>query len=135
MKRSIRAYVRTRAERRCEYCRLREEDVRVVSFHLEHIIAKKHRGTDDLENLAWSCHFCNFAKSSNLSGRDPTTGRIATLFHPRRQRWRTHFEWAGPTLRGKTSTGRATVEVLNINADYRLSLRGLLILEGRFPPE
>jgi 5-methylcytosine-specific restriction endonuclease McrA len=31
-------------------------------FHVEHVIARKHGGKDAMENLAWSCIFCNLYK-------------------------------------------------------------------------
>jgi hypothetical protein len=135
MKRSIRASVRSRAEYRCDYCRLHETDQPLFSFHVEHIVAKKHHGDDALKNLAWCRPECNFAKSSNLSGRDPVTARVVVLFHPRRQKWRRHFAWEGAALTGLTPCGRATIDVLNINAPHRIELRELLILAGVFPPE
>ena len=134
MRRSVRAQVRERANERCEYCQLRESDWPLFSFHLEHIVAKKHHGDDEMTNLAWSCLACNLGKSSNLSGRDTVTGRVAVLFNPRRQRWSRHFAWDGAELVGLTPCGRATVDVLNINDPDRVKLRGLLILAGRFPP-
>jgi hypothetical protein len=135
MKASVRALVRSRAGRRCEYCRLHEDDLPLFSFHIEHILPKKHGGTDDPKLLAWSCHFCNLAKSSNLSGRDSLTGRIVVLFNPRRQRWHRQFEWDGPRLVGLTPCGRATIAVLNINAAHRIDLREFLIEAGLFPPD
>jgi hypothetical protein len=93
MKASLRALVRARAGRRCEYCRLHESDLPLYPFHVEHIVPQKHRGTSEPWNLAWSSHECNLAKSSNLSGRDPLTGRVVVLFNPRRQRWKRHFAW------------------------------------------
>jgi hypothetical protein len=135
MKASTRASVRSRAGRQCEYCHLREHDVPLYTFHIEHVLPKKHGGTDDPGNLAWSCHFCNLAKASNLSGRDAATGRIVVLFNPRRQRWPRHFEWDGPRLVGRTPCGRATIAVLNINAPHRVAIRALLIEAGLFPPE
>ena len=135
MKPSVRRFVRLRAGRRCEYCRLHESDQPFLSFHLEHIIAKKHHGSDHPDNLAWSCLECNAAKSSNLSGRDLMTGRVVVLFNPRRQRWSRHFEWEGARLVGLTPCGRATIDVLNINARHRIELRELLILGGVFPPK
>jgi len=134
MKRSVRALVRRRAGERCEYCRLHESDYPLLSFHIEHIVAKKHHGEDDPSNLAWSCLECNLAKSSNLSGRDDVTGRVVVLFNPRRQRWNRHFEWDGAWLVGKTPCGRVTVDVLSINDSHRVDLRELLILSGVFPP-
>jgi hypothetical protein len=99
---------------------------------LEHIIAIKNGGSDDASNLAWSCHNCNLAKGSNLSGR--FRGETVALFHPREQQWKRHFRWMGPVLVGKTKCGSATVQVLNINADDRIKLREILIESGRFPP-
>jgi hypothetical protein len=135
MKASVRALVRSRAGQRCEYCRLHERDLPLFHFHIEHIVPKKHGGTDDARYLAWSCIHCNLAKSSNLAGRDPVSRRIVVLFNPRRQRWHRHFEWDGPRIVGRTSCGRATILVLNLNATYRIELRSLLIEAGGFPPD
>jgi hypothetical protein len=96
LKASTRTFVRSRAGQRCEYCRLHERDLPLFSFHIEHVLPKKHGGTDEPKMLAWPCHQCNLAKSSNLSGRDTATGRIVVLFNPRHQRWRRHFAWDGP---------------------------------------
>jgi hypothetical protein len=135
MKASIRALVRSRARRRCEYCRLHEDDLPAFPFHVEHILPIKHGGTDDPKTLAWSCHYCNLAKSSNLSGRDVETGRIVQLFNPRRQRWKRHFTWDGAVLTGLTPRGRATIAVMNINTPHRIDLRELLIEAGLFPAD
>lgn len=85
MKQAVRTFVRLRAGKRCEYCQLHESDQPLLSFHIEHIVARKHHGDDDPKNLAWSCLECKLSKSSNLSGRDMVTGRIVVLFNPRRQ--------------------------------------------------
>jgi len=61
MKALLRALVRSRAGQRCEYCRLHESDLPFFPFHIELIVAKKHRGGSDPRNLAWSCHECNLA--------------------------------------------------------------------------
>jgi hypothetical protein len=98
MKPSVRRFVRLRAGRRCEYRRLHESDQPFLGFHLEHIIAKQHHGSDHPDNLAWSCLECNAAKSSNLSGRELVTRRVVELFDPRRQRWNPHFAWEGRNL-------------------------------------
>ena len=135
MKRALRALVRSRAHWRCEYCQLHETDVPLFSFHIEHILPKKHGGYDDPRLLAWACHYCNLSKSSNLSGRDPETGRIIVLFNPRRQRWARHFAWDGPLAVGLTPCGRATIAVLNINAKHRIDLRELLLQADLFPPD
>lgn len=76
-----------------------------------------------LERLVW-----------RRAGRDPRTGRIVRLFHPRRHQWRQHFLWDGPRLVGLTTIGRATIAVLEINLQHRIALRQALIEEGLFPP-
>jgi hypothetical protein len=126
-----RRLVQERAGRRCEYCRIHEDD-EPFAFHLEHIIPKKHGGGDDASNLAWSCHSCNLGKGSNLTGR--LRGEIVALFNPRQQKWTRHFRWHGPYLIGTTKCGRATIQVLNMNDDDRVKLRQTLMASGAFPP-
>ena len=73
--------------------------------------------------MALACIECNLAKSSNLTGIDPTTDAIVQLFNPRTDDWEEHFVWQGPLLVGQTPTGRATIRVLNINDDERQRVR------------
>ena len=132
MKAATRRLVRLRADKRCEYCRMHQRDDPLLAFHVEHIIAKQHLGSDRLSNLAWSCHKCNRAKGPNLAGR--LKDETVPLFHPRRQRWARHFRWVGAKIVGRTKTGKATVLVLNLNAPERVSVRAALIEAGIFPP-
>ena len=126
-------FVRTRANRRCEYCHLREEDHRYTSFHIEHIVAKQHGGGDEEQNLYLSYPFCNWRKGTNLGGL--WSGKLYPLFNPRKQAWHRHFFWDGTTLVGKTASGIVTIRVLGINRIERVEQRESLLLEGRFPPE
>ena len=87
MRQALRDHVRRRAGNRCEYCRLRPEHDRFHFFHVEHIVARKHGGTDEVENLALACQQCNLHKGTNLTGRDPDTNEIIRLFDPRKDRW------------------------------------------------
>ncbi len=128
-----RQLVRGRASDRCEYCRFQQEHDLFYRFHVEHIVAKVHGGTDDPGNLALACHRCNEKKGTNLSGRDTQSGNIVRLFDPRRQRWSRHFRLEGPRIIGRTQTGRATVAVLDMNASDRVELRAELLAEGVFP--
>lgn len=48
-----RRLVRARADSRCEYFAFHEQDLPFWLFHLDHIIAGQHSGTNDMENLAW----------------------------------------------------------------------------------
>ena len=130
---ALRAFVRERAGRRCEYCHLREEDGGRLAFQIEHIIAKQHGGSDDPGGLCYACAQCNWAKGPNLAGL--LGGKLYSLFNPRKQQWHRHFSWEHTILVGKTKTGIVTVQVLNINDPARVMLRENLLFEGRFPPE
>lgn len=130
MKRSVREFVRSRARKRCEYCRIHERHSSEYAFHIEHIISRKHHGTDDPENLAWACIDCNLGKGTNLSGRDPDSERVVVLFHPRHQEWHRHFELVEGRILGKTACGRATADVLNLNEPDRVKARKRLMELG-----
>ncbi len=103
-----------------------------VAFQLDHVIAKKHGGTDSIENLAVSCFYCNSFKGPNIAGIDSETGKIVRLFHPRKDTWAEHFCWQGAFLRGLTPIGRATIAVLEINDELAIELRNSLMDEGLF---
>lgn len=126
METSARELVRQRAGGRCEYCRLPEE-VDEWPFHLEHVIAKQHGGSDSMDNLCWSCSRCNFYKGPNVASIDLDTGAIVRLFHPRHDAWKEHFAFRGAHIIGLTEVGRATVQLLHMNDHRRLDLRRNLI--------
>lgn len=121
--------VRQRAAGRCEYCHL-PQAFAVARFQVDHIIAEKHGGLTDFENLAWACLSCNMHKGPNVAGVDPVTDSVTPLFHPRRDQWNEHFEWNGAWLRGLTDKGRSTVAVLEINHVDALQVRAALMEEG-----
>jgi hypothetical protein len=123
MNAATRTEVCRRANFRCEYCGLQQDQSPLAALHVEHILPRKHGGSDDLENLALACVDCNLHNGSNVAGYDPETGRLTELFHPRRHLWHEHFERRGAVIVGKTSVGRTTVEVLELNAEERLQLR------------
>ncbi len=118
--------VRQRADERCEYCGLHQENSPLAALQIEHINPRKHGGTDDLDNLALACIDCNLAKSSNIAGRDPETLLLTPLFDPRHDEWDEHFEMSDVHIVGKTAVGRTTVYVLNMNTDYQLELRAVM---------
>ena len=133
MNAALRAFVRERAGRRCEYCRLHEDDADFLSFHVEHVVAKQHGGTDDADILCFACAECNWAKGPNLAGL--LGGKLYPIFNPRKQSWKRHFRWDNTILVGKTFSGKVTVQVLNINEPSRVMLRENLLFEGRFPSD
>jgi hypothetical protein len=60
------------------------------------------------------------------------TGELVPLFNPRTEVWGDHFECRGATLVGKTKSGRASIEPLQINGQDRAEHRRLLIEAGMF---
>jgi hypothetical protein len=130
---ATRKFVVDRAGERCEYCRITQSGY-IARFHVDHVLPKQHGGNDDRENLAFCCPVCNRKKGPNLSGVDPHTGSIVTIFNPRQQVWSEHFRWSGATIVGISPHGRATVVVLDLNETRRLKLRRALLAEGMLPP-
>jgi hypothetical protein len=126
--------VRRRAQDRCEYYHL-ADSLYPLPFHADHIVARQHGGLTVLDNLAFACLHCNRHKGPNIAGRDPRTGELIRLFHPRQDEWNVHFEWTGAALTGRTAVGRATIRVLAINDPDFLAVREALIRERSFPLE
>jgi hypothetical protein len=93
--------VRERAGERCEYCRVPQSALQ-LRFQVDHIIA----------------------------GLDSQSGQLVRLFHPRTDDWNEHFQFVEALLVGTTSVGRATVQVLAMNADEPLRFRTALLQEG-----
>lgn len=133
MDEALRALVWERAGGRCEYCQLHQSEYEFQTFHVEHIIAKQHGGSDDPDNLCLACSEYNWAKGPNLAGL--LDGKLSPLFHPRRQKWKRHFDWEGTIIVGKTKSGIVTVQMLDMNNASRIMLRENLLFEGRFPPK
>src|SRR5262249_27422964 len=121
--------VRDRAGNRCEYCLLCQRHCAFV-LQIEHVLSRKHGGSDDILNLALACDRCNAHKGSDLTGIDPDTGQLVPLFNPRTQTWTEHFAFGGSLIVGLTPTGRTTVGLLQMNAPRRLRLRAKLLERG-----
>ena len=128
---ALRQLVMSRAGGRCEYCHLPQHAV-YLPFHIEHIIARQHGGTDDSENLALACDRCNRHKGANLSSIDPDSLKLVRLFQPRHDRWSEHFLLSGAEVIGVTEIGRATVNLLRMNSESRMELRQHLIDRAEF---
>lgn len=79
---STQTFVRERAGNRCEYCQLHQDNAPLASLHIEHIIPRKHGGSDASDNLALACIDGNLHKGPNLTGIDPEANEVTELFHP-----------------------------------------------------
>lgn len=134
-KAALKRWVRQRAHDCCEYC-LSQEAFSTDPFADDHIMPQVQGGTSDANNLAFSCLGCNGHKFTATKARDPLTGAMAPLFHPRTDRWKDHFAWEGnfSLMVGRTPTGRATVERLLLNRPNLVNLRTALATLGKHPP-
>lgn len=132
----LRQAVAVRAFRRCEYCTAQSEYA-YHTFTVDHIQPLASGGSNTLDNLAYACRHCNSCKRDQISHLDPTTGIVASLFHPRYELWETHFAWSSDQtiIVGLTATGRATVDALQMNRKAAVNMRLLLIRSNLHPPE
>jgi hypothetical protein len=126
--------VRHRAGGRCEYCRM-HESLQGATFHVEHIAPTSRGGSDDPENLAWSCPRCNLTKSARVMATDPMTDKAVALFNPRRDRWSDNLRWDGYQIVGLTPIGRALVAAFDLNHPRRVLIRRAEEHFRLFPPE
>ena len=127
----LRQLVIERAKERCEYC-LFPQSAALLTFEMEHIIAEKHGGKTDAENLALSCPYCNRSKGSDLGSIDLETGKLTPFFNPRAQIWSKHFQPSGAAIAPLTAEGRVTVTILQFNQSERIQEREKLIETGQY---
>ncbi|MGB6166141.1 MAG: HNH endonuclease signature motif containing protein [Geitlerinemataceae cyanobacterium] len=125
---ALRRLVTQRAQNQCEYCRFPQQ-VSLFAFEIEHIIAQKHDGVTEAENLALACPDYNRFKGTDLGSIDPKTKQLTPFFHPRTQKWSDHFclEATGSII-PLTPQGRVTAKILQFNHPERVSERSLFML-------
>ncbi|MEG4148963.1 HNH endonuclease signature motif containing protein [Microcoleus sp. Pol12B5] len=129
---TLRRVVTQRAGEQCEYCRF-PQTASLFAFEMEHIIAEKHDGVTEAENLALSCPCCNRFKGTDLASIDPETGQLTPFFNPRLQEWSDHFRLEGGAIVPRTPEGRVTAKILQFNLLERILEREQLISMGQYP--
>lgn len=131
----IKKQVARRASNLCEYC-LANSEFAFHTFPVDHIVPLSLGGTNDLENLANSCQFCNNSKYNKTECLDPIANEMTRLFNPRIDLWTDHFMWdeTKTHIIGITSIGRATVRCLKVNRSEAVNLRRILTDFGVHPP-
>lgn len=104
-----RQIVSDRANNKCEYCLLAEEDS-AFSFHIDHIRPEIHGGSNELDNLALACPACNLHKGTNIATYLGESDEITRLFNPRKDLWEKHFKLDRSTgkIAGNSAVGKAT---------------------------
>jgi hypothetical protein len=130
---ALRRLVRERAAERCEYC-LIPDATTFAPLTIDHIVAEKHGGKTEADNLASCCILCNQKKGTDLGSIDPESGQLVALFHPRRDRWSDHFRLIAGRIEPQTATGRVTAQLLGFNTPERIEERTLLALAGLLEP-
>jgi HNH endonuclease len=126
---ALRRQVYERARGYCEYCRI--PDAATFAPHeIDHIVAEKHGGLTESENLALSCASCNKRKGSDLASIDSETGEIVPLYHPRQDLWHEHFHLTEGEVFPRTAKGRITTQLLQLNRRDRVEERRLLQQAG-----
>jgi hypothetical protein len=128
----LRSQVIERAGGVCEYCLIDAADT-FFGCQIEHIIAEKHGGMTEADNLAYACVFCNRFKGSDIASIHHSTGRLCRFFNPRADRWFDHFVLEGIRIRPLTDIREVTADILRINAFERLLEREALVAAGRYP--
>lgn len=123
---ALRRLVRDRANYACEYCLIPEMAV-LVPHEVDHVIAEKHGGQTDENNLALACTICNKYKGSDLASIDPSNGEIVRLYQPRHDRWCNHFQLKEGEIIPLNAIGRVTVRLLQMNRPERVEERRLLL--------
>lgn len=119
---ALRLLIEERAGHRCEYCQL-PVNVSFFPHEVDHIVALKHGGKTDRENLALACWRCNRHKGTDLGSFDPETQAFSFLFNPRTQTWSDHFQEKNYQIAGKTPEGRTTTQLLRLNTPERIAER------------
>ncbi len=128
---SIRTLVARRANFCCEYCKIHQED-HFLAFHVDHVIALKHGGKNDTNNLAWACADCNQYKGTDLATILESEDDLIPLFNPRKHVWSEHFSTQNGEIIPATTIGKATVKLLQLNNPDLLIFRQLLVQAGRY---
>lgn len=132
---ALRREVIQRAGDCCEYCHIAQEDM-FFAFEIDHIIAEKHSGPTQANNLCLSCPECNAHKGSDIASVDWANGEeIVALYHPRRHAWVDHFllDAVSGLIEPLSAEGRVTVFLLRLNDADHVMDRKLLIEAGRYP--
>jgi 5-methylcytosine-specific restriction endonuclease McrA len=125
--------VRERAGYVCEYCMLPQSS-QEATFHIDHVVPRSLGGKTTADNLALACVTCSLRKAARRRARDPQSGMLVPLYNPRTDTWEDHFDltrrWR---IRGRSRTGRATIEALGMNRAAVIAIRQVLAGLGRFP--
>jgi hypothetical protein len=131
----LRRDVEFRARGICEYCRIHQDDT-WVGCQVDHIVAIKHGGQTEFDNLAFACALCNRAKGTDIASIAPMTGALVRLFNPRTDSWNAHFRFdeERSLIVPLSEIGEATTQLLRFNESDRVFERETLVAIGHYRP-
>lgn len=120
----------------CEYCKS-PKAFSTELFTNDHIIPVSKDGTNEFENLAYSCSGCNTFKHDKAEVYHAGLDKMISLFHPRKQVWSEHFAWNKDYTQiiPLTPIGYVTIEQLQLNREQLQNLRAVLVIVGKHPPK
>ena len=127
----LRTLVLQRANLRCEYCLIHEDDA-TFPHEVDHVISRQHGGETIESNLAFACMVCNRYKGANIAPVD-TSGVLVLLFNPRESTWAKHFRLNGAVIEPLDVIGDVTAKLLRLNAAERVVRRSVLQQLRRYP--
>lgn len=109
----------------CAYCTRAEREVFARAFHIDHYVPRRAGGSDDYENLYWTCERCNLAKGDWVLHDPPDHRRFVRpdLEHPGN-----HIVMADDEefrLKGRTPVGDFQIMILRLNGDVMTKARRL----------
>ena len=132
--RKLSRLIAERAQWHCEYCHS-PAAFSTQPFEIDHIIPLSKNGLTVLENLAFSCGLQQLQRGQNARAR-PEDGPPRPALPSAATAMEAAFSWSADFLRivGRTATGRATVDTLQLNRVELLNLRRLLRAAGEYPP-
>jgi hypothetical protein len=132
LSKDLRTFVANRSERLCEYCLIHEDNM-ILGCSVDHIISLKHGGSNDQNNLANACMFCNRYKGSDIGSIVWETQEFVRFYNPRIDYWADNFRLNEATIVPISSIGEVTVRILGLNDRDRLLERKLLTDRGLYP--
>lgn len=116
---AVRLQVRQRAHSACEFCGVTETDTG-GELTIDHFHPQTKGGTDDLNNLLYSCHRCNQYKGDYW----PAQPDDSALWNPRQDPLNAHLLLlADATLYPHTPTGAFTLKRLRLNRPPLIAYR------------
>ena len=121
---SYKQYLRFDFYYACAYCSTSEVEAGAIGFEIDHYKPRVEGGSDDYENLMWSCEHCNGGASKGDWW--PTADQQAQgirLLRPDFDNLAEHYDLDGTELKSKSVTAETSITMLRLNRETLRRLR------------